>query len=141
MPTEMFDDFEHTKYRDEVIDRWGAEAYAASDAFHHRKTDAERAAFRADAAALARVWTDAAASGVSSDSETAQTLAARHVAWLRSMPGTPSATGDYGAGYLRGLGDLYVGDDRFAGNYGGIDGARFVRDALHRWVDVNLVGG
>jgi hypothetical protein len=32
--------------------------------------------------------------------------------------------------YVRALADVYVADERFVANYGGIDGASFVRDAL-----------
>ncbi|WP_010155471.1 MerR family transcriptional regulator, partial [Leucobacter chromiiresistens] len=50
----------------------------------------------------------------------AQALAARHVAWLRGIPGTPAADPDGDvAGYVRGLGELYVADERFAANHGG----------------------
>ena len=34
-----------------------------------------------------------------------------------------------------GLGDMYVADPRFAKNYGGVDGAAFVRDALRLWAE------
>ena len=69
----------------------------------------------------------------------AQALAARHVAWLRGIPGTPAATpgGDV-AGYVRGLGELYVADPRFAANYGGQAGAEFVRAALAAYADAHL---
>ncbi|WP_455132495.1 TipAS antibiotic-recognition domain-containing protein [Microbacterium aurum] len=69
----------------------------------------------------------------------AQELAARHVAWLRGIPGTPAADphGDI-AGYVRGLGEMYVADERFGANYGGVAGATFVRGALAVYADRNL---
>ena len=36
---------------------------------------------------------------------------------------------------MRGLGELYVADERFAANYGGQAGAEFVRDALRIYAD------
>lgn len=49
------------------------------------------------------------------------------------MPGTPAADpeGDL-RGYVLGLAEMYVADDRFAANYGGAKGAEFVRaDGIH----------
>ncbi|HJB63588.1 MAG TPA: TipAS antibiotic-recognition domain-containing protein, partial [Candidatus Microbacterium pullistercoris] len=59
----------------------------------------------------------------------------RHVAWLRGMPGTPAEDPAEVVGYVRGLGDMYVADPRFGKNYGGPEGAAFVRDALHAWAE------
>jgi hypothetical protein len=56
------------------------------------------------------------------------------VEWLASIPGTPGAD----KGYVIGLGEMYVADDRFAKNYGGTAGATFVRDALRLYADRNL---
>mgnify|MGYP002847745743 CR=1 FL=1 len=53
------------------------------------------------------------------------------------VPVPPAPAGDGGdvRAYVRGLGDMYVADPRFAANYGGVDGATFVRDALRMWAD------
>ena len=40
--------------------------------------------------------------------------------------------------YFTGLGEMYVADERFAANYGGADGAAFVRDAMAIFADRNL---
>jgi hypothetical protein len=40
--------------------------------------------------------------------------------------------------YVTGLGEMYVADPRFAANYGGADGAAFVRDALRIYAEANL---
>ncbi len=47
------------------------------------------------------------------------------------MPNTPASKpgGDL-ASYITGLGEMYVAGERFGANYGGIEGATFVRDAL-----------
>ena len=40
--------------------------------------------------------------------------------------------------YFVGLGEMYVADPRFGANYGGTDGATFVRDAMKAYADRNL---
>ncbi|MFD4180469.1 MerR family transcriptional regulator [Rhodococcus sp. NPDC058514] len=138
MAQEAFDGFDHTQYKDEVIERWGKDAYDSSDRWWRGKTDAQRRDWKALVAQLGADWTAAAESGVSADSEQAQELARRHVEWLSGTPGTPG----YGAapvkGYILGLGEMYVADERFAANYGGTRGAAFVRDALAVYVERNL---
>ncbi|WP_309069215.1 MerR family transcriptional regulator [Microbacterium sp.] len=130
MAEKMFDGFDHTPYKQEVEQRWGADAYARGDAWWRGMSDDDRRGWQERAAALAHDWAAAAAEGVDPASERAQELARRHVGWLRGIPGTPA--GDRGdvKGYVQGLADMYVADERFARNYGGVDGAAFVRDAL-----------
>ena len=128
---DMFDGFDHTQYKDEVEERWGKDAYAASGRWWRGMSDDERAAWGERAARLAADWAAAASSGIAADSPAAQDLARRHVEWLSSIPGTPGHGGDPVPGYVLGLADMYVADPRFAANYGGEEGARFVRDALH----------
>lgn len=143
MAEEMFDGFDHTQYRDEVTERWGADAYARSDAWWRGQSAHERAQWAERAAQLGRDWVAAAESGADPAGEEAQALAARHVAWLGSIPGTPAAErgGDL-KGYVTGLGDMYVADPRFGRNYatntGGTAGAEFVRDALRAYADAHL---
>lgn len=135
MAEDMFDGFDHTVHRDEVERRWGEDAYARSDAWWRGMDADQQAAWQRDAAELARDWTVAAASGASPESVEAAELARRHVQWLRGIPGTPAATPDGDlAGYVLGLAEMYVADERFAVHYGGITGARFVRDALRAHV-------
>jgi len=138
MAEDMFDGFDHTRYKDEVEERWGKDAYAASDAWWRGMDDAAKADWKARSDALLTAWRAAAADGVDPASDRAQELAARQVAWLRAIPGTPGAGGSPVPAYITGLADMYVADDRFAANYGGEAGATFVRDALHLWVERNL---
>ncbi|MFP7762026.1 MerR family transcriptional regulator [Marisediminicola sp. LYQ85] len=128
MAETMFDGFDHTQHKAEVEEHWGADAYARSDAWWRGMSDDERRQWMSRVDELNRHWTDAAAVGTSAGSPEAQQLAARHLDWLRSVPGTPS--GDDFADYVRGLAEMYVADERFAANYGGVAGAEFVRDAL-----------
>ena len=106
---------------------------------------AEKTTWQERTAQLARDWVAVAESGVAPGSDEAQALAARHVAWLRSVPGTPAADpgGDV-RGYVLGLADMYVAYPRFGANYataaGGTEGAEFVRDALRAYADAHLRG-
>src|SRR5690606_9433550 len=91
MAEEMFDGFDHTKYKDEVEQRWGKDAYARSDAWYHGMSESERKDWMARVQKLGADWASAAQDDrVSPDSEQAQDLARRHVDWLRSIPGTPA---------------------------------------------------
>ncbi|MGJ0204056.1 TipAS antibiotic-recognition domain-containing protein [Leucobacter sp. gxy201] len=131
MSQNMFDGFDHTEHREEVEARWGKDAYARSDRWWRAMGDEERRAWQERTAQLAADWSAAAARGEDPTGAGAQELAARHIEWLRGVPGTPAATpgGDL-AGYVRGLAEMYVADERFAANYGGRAGAELVRDAL-----------
>lgn len=136
MAKDMLDGFDHTQHKDEVEQRWGKEAYARSDAWWRGMDTAEQAAWKGRVAELGSDWIAAFSSGASPDSNEAQELARRHVQWLSSIPGTPAATpgGDL-RGYILGLADMYVADPRFGANYGGTEGASFVRDALGAYVE------
>jgi len=134
MAEQMFDGFDHTRYRGEVEERWGADAYAKGDAWWRGMSAAERAEWQAGSARLGADWIDAAARGIAPDADAAQELARRHVAWLAAIPGTPGAVKEY----VVGLGEMYIADPRFAANYGGEEGAAFVRDALRVYAERHL---
>lgn len=139
MVEEMFDGFDHTQHKAEVEERWGEDAYAATDTFFRAKSTREKGEWKRDADDLAAAWGGCAASGVTPDSDAAQAIAQQHFEWLRGTPGTPGG----GAGgptkeYFTGLAQMYVADPRFAANYGGQDGAEFVRDAMTVYAERNL---
>jgi DNA-binding transcriptional MerR regulator len=139
MAEDMLDGFDHTRYKDEVEERWGKEAYAKSDAWWRSKSPAEKKEWQELQKRLADDWIAASTSGASPDSEEAQALAQRHFDWLASVPGTPGSNANGPTReYLTGLGDMYVADPRFGANYGGDAGAAFVRDALRVYADRNL---
>jgi DNA-binding transcriptional MerR regulator len=133
---EMFDGFDHTQYKDEVEQRWGTEAYARSAKWWESKTPAERARWQAEQTSRSRAWTELAKTDASPDAPDAQALAAEHVRWLQSVPGTPAASGDPAVlrQYVLGLAEMYVADERFAANYGGAEGAAFVKAALEHYI-------
>lgn len=136
MAKDMFDGFDHTRYEQEVTERWGRDAYRKSDDWWRGLTVEERQQWMVRVAALSQAWVDAAEAGLDPSSDEAQALAARHAAWLVSVPGTPGhGEGRPDRGYLLGLADLYVADERFAANYGGAEGARFVRAVLRVYAE------
>lgn len=136
MAEEMFDGFDHREYEHEVTQRWGAEAFRTSDDWWNGLSQTDRGDFKARITALNRDWIAAYEAGEDPRSRQAQELAARHIDWLRQTPGTPAAEpgGDL-RGYVTGLAQMYVADARFAANYGGAEGAGFVRDALLAHLD------
>ena len=126
MASEMFDGFDHTQYREEVEQRWGARAYADSDRWWRGLGPEGRQAFMDEHVAIAAQWAQLQAAGEPVDGMPAQALARRHHAWITAGWGNTPPNADQ----LAGLADMYVADERFAANYGGLTGATYVRDAL-----------
>jgi DNA-binding transcriptional MerR regulator len=126
MPAQMFDGFDNSQYREEVEQRWGGQAWSEGDRWWRGLTDGDRQGFLDEHTAIAAAWAQAREAGLAVDSDEVQRLAARHTAWIgvgwQGRPVTPEA--------LRGLAEVYVADERFAANYGGAEGAQYVRDAL-----------
>lgn len=128
MAEQMFDGFDHTQYRVEVEEKWGADAYRKGDRWWRSKSKDERRAYQAQHAEIAADYQKARDADEPAESATVQAIVARHVDWLNL---TAEITGGMiTAQRLRGYGDMYVGDPRFAKNYGGLEGAEFVRDAF-----------
>ncbi|MFI8522348.1 MerR family transcriptional regulator [Streptomyces sp. NPDC085481] len=133
MADEMFDGFDHTKYEEEVTERWGRDAYQEGDRWWRSLSDAEKKAFMAEQAGIARDFGRAAREGLGPDSDEVQAIARRQYAWL-STTSTPTKE------YVIGLGQMYVDDPRFAKNYDqhGEGAAVLVRDAMTVFAERNL---
>ncbi|KAE8765170.1 MerR family transcriptional regulator [Georgenia thermotolerans] len=130
MAEEMFDGFDHTQYREEVEQRWGREAYARSDRWYRGLSDEEKRSFGQRHVDIAADYARARDRGLAPDAAEVQEVVRRHHAWLaRPMAGAVSQE------YFLGLGEMYVADPRFAANYGGEDGARYVRDAMRVYAE------
>ncbi|HSJ23698.1 MAG TPA: MerR family transcriptional regulator [Longimicrobiales bacterium] len=138
MAEEMLNGFDHTKYRDEVVDRWGNDAYERSDRWWQGLSQGARSAWMARSQALGADWAEAARSGAEPDGAEGQALAQRQADWLAGIPGTPRDGTRPSKEYFLGLAEMYVADERFAANYGGRDGAAFVRDAMKTYAERNL---
>jgi DNA-binding transcriptional MerR regulator len=128
MAEQMFDGFDHTQYRAEVEEKWGAAAYRRGDAWWRSKSDDEKREYQARHNGIAADYQLARDAHEPAHGAAVQSIVSRHVAWLNLAADVTG--GPVTAERLRGYGDMYVGDPRFAANYGGQDGAEFVRDAF-----------
>jgi DNA-binding transcriptional MerR regulator len=129
MAEEMFDGFDHTQYQDEVEQRWGRDAYAKGDAWWRSLSDTEKGAFKQRQSEIGADYARAAAEGLDPGDDRVRAISARHHQWLGA------ASSEVSRGYFLGLADMYVADDRFATNYGGTEGATFVRDAMRAYAE------
>lgn len=138
MPEDMFDGFNHADYYDEVSKRWGAATAEQSDTWWKNMNATDRSDFQAEIKVLINQWKALAGAGVEPSSKEAQELAARHVQWLRTVPGIP----DDMRSYVEGLAQLYADDPRFAAQYqlseDDTRGAEFVKEALLIFAQKNL---
>lgn len=124
------------QYKEEVVARWGNDTYIASQNWWENLTTNSRKRFTSDVQELNTTWINAWASGIPADSPEAQEIAAQHTVWLASIPGTPAHFGDKETvtQYIESLAHMYPADPRFSVNYGGVEGAEYVRDALLHYV-------
>jgi DNA-binding transcriptional MerR regulator len=133
MPEEAFGGFDHTQYEDEVIQRWGRQAYEKGDRWWRSLSAAERKAFQQQQEEIAADFGQARHAGAPPDSEEMQAIARRQVEWL-SLTTTPTRD------YVMGLGEMYVADPRFTATYDqhGAGTAVLVRDALKVYAERHL---
>jgi DNA-binding transcriptional MerR regulator len=126
MTEDRFDGFDHTRYKEEVEQRWGKEAWAIGDRWWRALTDDDKEAFKQEHVDIAADWARLREAGAPVDGPDAMGVAQRHHAWIAKGWQGRVPTPDE----LVGLADMYVADERFAANYGGVDGATYVRDGL-----------
>lgn len=133
---EVFDGFDHTRYKDEVIERWGKEAYETGDRWWRSMSAADKQAFQQTHLDIAADYGRAHTAGLAPDSAEAQAIVARHYEWVTQ--GWQGRRPDAQA--FVGLGEMYVADERFAVNYEvhGAGTTEFVRDAMRVYADDNL---
>ncbi|SDR92791.1 MerR family transcriptional regulator [Agrococcus carbonis] len=128
---QALDGFDQGQYEQEVTERWGAKAWQDGQAWWKGMTDPDRAAFQQEHLDIAAGYAAARAAGEPVDSEGVQALAERHYRWIGA--GWQTAEPDLDA--FAGLGEMYVADERFAANYGGKEGAAYVRDAMRAFAE------
>jgi DNA-binding transcriptional MerR regulator len=133
---DTFDGFDQSRFKEEVAERWGADAWVrgaewwgAKDAEAKRVFQEEQRAIAADAAALA-------ASGDGASSERGTALARRQFAWLAQATPPAGLTPER----FRTLADMYIADERFTHAYewAGAGAARALRDAMCALADGGL---
>ncbi|GAA3747491.1 TipAS antibiotic-recognition domain-containing protein [Plantactinospora mayteni] len=136
MAEDVFDGFDHTRYADEVTQRWGKEAYQRGDRWWRSLSEDEQKAFQQRQLDIAADFGRAYGAGAAADGEEAQAITQRHYEWL-------SVTGDpVNREYFLGLAEMYVADPRFTANYDrhGAGTAAFIRDAMKVYAERRLTG-
>ena len=123
----MFEGFDPAEYEDEARERWGhTDAYRESTRRAAGYGEAEWRTIREESEAIVRDFAALAAAGEPADGARARAVAERHrqhiSRWFYECP----------PAMHRGLGQMYVTDERFARNYEKVaDGlAAYVRDAM-----------
>ena len=128
MPQDLFDGFDHTAFRDEVVEQWGADAYERGDRWWSSMTHEQRQAFQQQQLDIAADYAAALRAGLLADHEQVQAITARHFDWIvvAWQGRTPTAEA------FTGLGEMYAADPRFADNYERHEpgAAAFVREAM-----------
>ncbi len=122
--------FSHDDHRGEVVERWGAKAWTRSSSWWNHLDAIGRDTFLAEGVALKVEYLEAKEAELDVTDAVVVALVLRHRAWITQGWGGVEPTGEQ----FIGLGNMYVEDDRFARHYGGIEGARYVRDAIVAWV-------
>lgn len=123
----MFDGFDPGRYEDEARERWGdTEAYRESALHTRAYGDAEWAAIRSESEAIVGELASVMQAGEPADGPRARGLAERHREHISRWfyPCAPQMH--------RGLGEMYVADERFARNYESVTPglAAYFRDAI-----------
>lgn len=133
---DTFDGFDQTRFRQEVEERWGADAWQRGQDWWSSQDAAAKTAFQDEQRAVARDAAALAASGDGPGSEAGTALARRQLDWLRHAPG-PGIDADR----FRTLADMYVQDERFTHAYewAGAGASRALRDAMHALADAGGV--
>lgn len=136
MATKMFDGFDHTEHKDEVIDRWGEDAYTRSNNWYASLADDEKAALAKETETLIGAWALTSGAGLAIDSIQVRRLARRQYEWVATGWGGIRPTKEAFAD----LGEMYVADPRFGKTYSvpGREFAQFVRDAMVSWAESEL---
>lgn len=133
---EVFEEFDHTQYKDEVTERWGAEAYERGDRWWSSLSPAQKQEFQQTQADIAADFGRAHAAGLAPGSPEVQAITARHYEWMTGgWQGRRPCAKEFAA-----LGEMYVADERFGVNYDqhGKGTVELVRDAMKYYADHNL---
>lgn len=120
------------RYEAEVVERWGRDAFEASNQWWHRKSVQQQRDWKARADALLARWREIQEEGHEVESTAAQAHASVHLEWFKEIPGTPTHAGDteQSVDMIRGLADQYESNTDFHVAFGTTEAARFAANAL-----------
>jgi len=124
------------RYETEVVERWGRDAFEASNQWWHGKSVREQRAWKADTEDLLARWRELQEEGCKPDSPTAQKQATAHMSWFAEIPGTPTHAGDKekSTAMVLGVADQYESNPDFHLSFGSEAAARFAANALRNHV-------
>lgn len=137
MAEEMFDGFSQNPHDEEAIRRWGRKAVEDSNRKWRELGEAKQGAVMEEAERIRRELMALKRAGKAPYDDQVQALIADHLRWLCTF-WTPNRTA-----YIN-LGEMYVGDPRFAAYYNGkgesaVDGTVYLlRDAMRLYAERNL---
>lgn len=119
-------------YEDEVVERWGREAFDASNRWWHEKSVGQQREWRDRTDALVGRWRELQQRGVDPLSSEAQAQAAVHLEWFAEIPGTPVHAGDTvnARAMVLGMADQYETNPDFHATFGTPDAASLAASAL-----------
>ena len=123
-------------YEAEVVERWGRDAFEASNQWWHGKSVREQQTWKADTEALLARWRELQEAGHEPDSTAAQEQATAHMNWFAQIPGTPTHSGDKekSTAMVLGVADQYESNPDFHLTFGSEAAARFAADALRNHI-------
>ncbi|MGK5497525.1 MerR family transcriptional regulator [Streptomyces sp. URMC 125] len=136
MPQEAFDGFDHTRYEDEVAERWGRDAYERGDRWWRSLPEDDRTGFRQRQAGIAGDFARAHLAGLAPDCDEVLAITRRHYEWVTAGWQGRRPTAEQ----FTGLGQMYADDPRFTAAYAryGEGTAAFVRDAMGAYAEREL---
>ncbi|MFC7219976.1 MerR family transcriptional regulator [Streptomyces polyrhachis] len=138
MADEVFDGFDHSRYEQEVKERWGESAWRSGDRWWRSLSKDDREGFQQAQLDIARDYAAALAAGRPADGEEVQAITRRHYEWVAAgwQGRRPTAEA------FTGLGEMYVADPRFTATYDrhGEGTAAFVREAMRVYAERELGG-
>jgi DNA-binding transcriptional MerR regulator len=134
MAETMFKGFDHSQYKDEVIERWGQDAWKTSNDWWTSLTAEEKDAFQREQGEIVLAYMDAHAAGLDPASDEAQAITDRHYRWMSHGAWKPNRE------TFTCIGQMYVDDPRFTAVYerDGRGDARYVADAMRIYAERNL---
>ena len=133
MAEEILDGFDNSPYEQEVVERWGRDAYDSSNRKWGALSKAQQREQQAEHDRVAQALAEAKVRGEDVASEGVQQLVRRHHAWVCFF-WTP-----HREAYTQ-LGEMYVADPRFTAHYDqhGPGTAAYLRDAMRLFAERNL---